>query len=159
MLFNKHFEPVRNYIYYKCGNIEQAEDIAQDAFVKLWDKCAKIILSTAKSYLYAICNNDLINQFEHKKVVLRHQNLNKSANIHLENPEYIFEMDEFKAKLEAAINKLSTKEREVFLLSRIDKKSYKEIAEITGITVKAVERRMSVAFIKLRELLGNDLKF
>lgn len=158
LLFNNHFEAARNYIYYKCGNIEQAEDIAQDAFIKLWDRCAKIIMETAKNYLYSICNNALLNQYEHKRVVLRHQKSNPNSDTHIENPEYLLEMDEFKIKLESAINQLSIKEREVFLLSRIDKKTYKEISEITGITVKAVERRMSIAFVKLRTLLGKNLK-
>ena len=157
-LFNTNFEAARNYIYYKCGNVAQAEDIVQDAFVKLWNRCAKIILDTAKSYLYRMCNNALLNQYEHQRVILRHRAVSKNES-HNENPEFVMEHKEFKDNLENAINQLSAKEREVFLLSRIDKKTYKEIAEISGITVKAVERRMSMSFIKLKELLGTDLKF
>lgn len=156
-IFNEHFEAARNYLYYKCGDLQQAEDLAQDAFVKLWRNCAKVIFETAKQYIFKICNNAFLNEVAHQKVILRHQSTNREDSNH-ESPDFIMEEEEFKTKLENAINGLSEKEREVFLLSRIDTKSYKEIAEITGITVKAVERRMSLAFVKLRELLGTEIK-
>ena len=46
------------------------------------------------------------------------------------------------------------KQREVFLLSRIDKKKYVEIADIVGVSVKAVEKRMSKALLTLKEQIG-----
>ncbi|CAL2093938.1 sigma-70 family RNA polymerase sigma factor [Tenacibaculum sp. 190524A05c] len=158
-LFNSHYETARNYIYYKCGNLQQAEDIVQDAFVKMWKKCAEVIFEKAKSLLYTICNNAMRNEFDHQKVVLRHRNTAIKAEKNNESPDFLLEMEDFRAKLESAISNLSDKEREVFLLSRIDKKTYKEIADITNISVKAVERRMSNAFINLRKVLGDHLKF
>ncbi len=156
-LFNTYYESVRNHLYYKCGDIQQAEDIVQDAFVKLWKRCADIIYDTAKSLIYKMCNNSLLNEFAHKKVVLRYENTPRD-DTNYESPDFIMETEEFRKKLEISISKLSPKEREVFLLSRIDKKTYKEIAEMTNISVKAVERRMSKAFITLRKLLGSDIK-
>ena len=157
-LFKAHYQTATNYIYYKCGNLQQAEDIVQDAFVKIWKRCADIIYETAKSFLFTICNNALRNEFKHQKVVLRHEAIPRD-NSDYETPDFIMETEDFRKQLENAIASLSSKEREVFLLSRIDKKTYKEIAEITGITVKAVERRMSNAFINLRKSLGGNLKF
>lgn len=157
-LFQAYYKTATNYIYYKCGNLHQAEDIVQDAFVKIWKRCAEVIYETARSFLYTICNNALRNEFEHQKVVLKHESIPKSDRNN-ESPDFILETEEFRNKLENAISGLSDKEREVFLLSRIDKKSYKEIAEITGISVKGVERRMSHAFINLRKTLGMHLKF
>ena len=58
-----------------------------------------------------------------------------------------------------AIASLPQKEREVYLLSRVEKKTYAEIAEILGLGVKAIERRMSKALLLLREVLGKELKF
>jgi RNA polymerase sigma-70 factor (ECF subfamily) len=157
-LFNTYYESATNYIYYKCGSMQQAEDIVQDAFVNIWKKCTEVIYDTARAFLYTICNNALRNEFAHQKVVLRYEAIPRNDK-NIESPDFILETEEFKNKLENAISNLSSKEREVFLLSRIDKKKYKEIAEITNITVKAVERRMSNAFINLRKTLGEDLKF
>ena len=72
-----------------------------------------------------------------------------------ENPEFLLEEKEFMDKLQNAISDLKEGQREVFLLSRIDKKTYKEIAEMLSISVKTVEKRMTLALKQLREKVGN----
>ncbi|MDC8004570.1 sigma-70 family RNA polymerase sigma factor [Aureisphaera galaxeae] len=156
-LFHDYYESATKYIYYKCGDLQQAEDIVQNVFIKLWKLCATISFSKAKAYIYRACNNLFLNEVEHKKVVLKHQKT-LVQNIDNESPDFLVEMDEFREKLMAAINTLAVREREVFLLSRVEKKTYKEISEMTGLTVKAIERRMSKALRELREQLGKEIK-
>ena len=60
------------------------------------------------------------------------------------------EEDEFKTRLEAAIGELPETQREVFLMNRIDKMTYNEIAEALGVSVKAIEKRMGKALKTLR---------
>jgi RNA polymerase sigma-70 factor (ECF subfamily) len=71
-----------------------------------------------------------------------------------ETPEFLLEEKEFLDKLQVAISDLKEGQREVFLLNRIDKKTYKEIAEMLEISVKAVEKRMHLALVQLREKVG-----
>lgn len=156
-LFHKFYEPVTKFIYYKCGDLQQAEDIVQNVFVKLWQLCATINFSKAKSYIYTACNNSFLNEVAHQKVILKHQKT-VSENTNYESPDFLIEIDEFREKLKIAISSLAVKEREVFLLSRVENKTYKEIAEITGLTVKAIERRMSKALKELRAQLGKEIK-
>ncbi|PHS10043.1 MAG: RNA polymerase subunit sigma-70 [Kordia sp.] len=156
-LFRNLYEPVTKYIYYKCGSLQQAEDIVQNVFIKLWKLCATVTFSKAKSYIYTACNNLFLNEVAHQKVVLKHQQ-SVLEHTDYESPDFLIEVDEFRVQLKNAINSLSVKEREVFLLSRIEKKTYKEIAEITGLTVKAIERRMSIALKAIKELLGKHIK-
>lgn len=153
-IFNKHSQTLRNYIYYKCGNTQQAEDIVQESYIKLWDNCSKIIFEKAKSFLYTVANNRFFNEIAHKKVVLEHQRKNVSLDRTNETPQFILEEEEFYIKLKKVIADLPEKQREVFLLSRIDKKKYTEIAEITGLSVKAVEKRMSKALLIIKEKIG-----
>lgn len=153
-VFNQHSQTLRNYIYYKCGDTQQAEDIVQEAYIKLWQNCAKVIFNKAKSYLFTVANNHFLNEVAHKKVVLDHQKQNNYTNSTSETPQFILEEKEFHEKLTKAIADLPEKQREVFLLSRIDKKKYSEIADIVGISVKAVEKRMSKALITLKEKIG-----
>ncbi len=155
-LFREHYESVRNHMYYKSGDMDLAEDLVQNAFVELWKRCADIQFNKAKSYIYKTCHNSFLNQVAHKKVVMKFEKNSKQIDYNQESPQYLMEVNEFKEKLETAISELSPKEREVFLLSRIDKKTYKEISDIIGITVKAVERRMSKALLQLRDALGNN---
>ena len=148
-LFNMYSKTLRNFIYFKCGDVDQAEDLTQDAFVKLWNNCAKVPFGKAKSYLYTVANNAFLNEVAHKKVVLKHQKALVSDVTH-ENPEFVYREKEFQEELNRAIANLSEKQREVFLLNRIEKKKYKEIAEMLNISVKAVEKRMHGALASLR---------
>lgn len=157
-IFRTHYEAVTRYIYFKCGDLQQAEDIVQNVFVKLWRLCSSVTFSKVKAYLYRAANNSFLNEKEHEKIVLRHLK-NVSNPVDHENPEYLIQMNEFHEKLKNAIASLPHKEREVYLLSRMEKKTYVEIAEITGLGVKAIERRMSKALLQLRDVLGKELKF
>ena len=56
-IFKLYSETIRNFIFYKCGDIQQAEDLTQEAFIKLWDNCAKVVFDKAKSFLYTVANN------------------------------------------------------------------------------------------------------
>lgn len=153
-VYNTHAKTLHNFMYYKCGDQDLAEDFVQEAYVKLWKNCAKVLFEKAKSYLFTVANNLFLNDYEHKKVVLRHQ---QEGAIHHtnESPEFLLEEKEFMIKLQTAIADLPEKQREVFLLNRIDKKKYREIGELLGISVKAVEKRMSLALKTLREQIGD----
>lgn len=153
-IFNNHSKILYNFVYYKCGDQQQAEDIVQDAFITLWKNCAKVEFNKAKSFLFTVARNLFLNEVAHKKIVLQHQAIPNMDSTNV-TPQYLLEEQEFMKKLQDAIASLPEKQREVFLLSRIDKKKYAEIAEITGVTVKAVEKRMSLALITLREKIGD----
>lgn len=157
-IFRNHYDSVTRYLYYKCGNLQQAEDIVQNVFIKLWELCATVSFSKVKSYIYRAVNNTFLNEKAHEKVVLKHLKT-KDTETDQATPEYLMEMEEFREKLKEAIANLPEKQREVYLLSRMEKKSYLEIADIVGIGVKGVERRISKALIQLREVLGKELKF
>ena len=153
-IYITHSKAIRNFIYYKCGDSQQAEDIVQNAFIKLWDNCSSVVFDKAKAFLYKVARNEFLNEVTHKKVVLQHQ-VYLAKDSTNETPQFLLEEQEFMIKLKRVIANLPEKQREVFLLSRIDKKKYSEISEIVGITIKAVEKRMSLALIIIREQIGN----
>ena len=155
IIFDNHSEVIRNFIYYKCGDMAQAEDITQDAFIKLWKNCKKVIFEKAKSFVMKVAQNAFYNELDHKKVVLKYNQQARPIRIDGQSPEFLIEEKEFMIKLQRSISKLPVKQREVFLLSRKDKKTYREIAEMIGLTQKAVERRMHLALVELREKLGD----
>ncbi|MEC7264659.1 MAG: sigma factor, partial [Bacteroidota bacterium] len=51
-IFRTHYEAVTRFVYYKCGDLQQAEDIVQNVFVKLWKLCSTVTFSKVKAYLY-----------------------------------------------------------------------------------------------------------
>ena len=68
-----------------------------------------------------------------------------------ESPEFLLEEKEYKQKLDNALDSLPENQRTTFLLNRIDGKKYAEIAEVEGVSVKAIEKRMHLALKALRE--------
>jgi len=153
-LFNEHANNLRNYLYYKFGNLEAAEDIVQESFIKLWQKCADVVIEKAKSFLYTIATNMFLNEKNHEKVVLKYQKIPQN-DVNNESPEFIMLENEYMLKLQKVLAALPDGQREVFLLNRIDKKKYKEIAVLLNISVKAVEKRMHNALLYVREKIGN----
>lgn len=153
-LFKKLSPSLYNFIYFKCGDEKQAEDLVQDAFIKLWKKCAKVPHAKAKSFLYTVCNNAFLNDYAHKKVVLKY-NSNITQKINEQTPEYLMEEKEFGERLQKAIEQLTEAQRTAFLMNRIEGKKYSEIAEILDISVKAVEKRISQALASLRKEVKN----
>ena len=155
--FNTNATLLRNYLYYKFGSLEDIDDIVQDSFIKLWDNCTKVTTETAKSYLFRIAINQSNSLLRHETVKLKHQKEVKQINNNTNNesPEYILEEKEFMVKLENAISSLPDRQREVFLLNRIEKKTYREIAELSSVSVKAIEKLMHKALLKLRIEIEN----
>lgn len=149
--FKSHAKALRNYLYYKFGNEDQAEDITQEAFIKLWQNCADVPLEKAKSYVYTIANNASLNVIAHQKVVLNYAKNSGKRESTNESPEFILEEDQFKTKLLNAIEKLNETQRVAFLMHRIDGKKYAEIATELNISIKAVEKRIHLALIELRK--------
>jgi len=151
-LFNQLYSPIKNFIYYKTGDIELADDIAQDTFIKIWEKRNEIRNETVKSLLYTIAGNLCKNRFEHQQVVFEFAN-NFQQNETSVSPEFELELKEFNDKLQNAIGKLKDKNRVVFLMNRIDGLTYKQIANNLGLSQKAIEKRMKNALDELKKTI------
>ncbi|UJH67370.1 RNA polymerase sigma factor [Allomuricauda sp. SCSIO 65647] len=153
-LFDLNSESLRNYLYYQCGDLQQAEDLVQDAFIKLWKNCKKILFEKARGFLFKVAKNAFYNQVDHQKVMLKYAK-RPQKNSNTETPEFQLEEKEFLERLQNAIANLPEGQREVFLLNRMDQMTYKEIAEFLGVSQKAVEKRMHKALVKLRKVVKN----
>lgn len=153
--FREHARALRNFLFYKFGNEEQAEDVVQEAFVKLWQNCAEVPPEKAKAFVYTVANNASLNHIAHQKVVLQYAKKNIHVHADSQDPEFLMEEDQFKVKLQRAIGNLTEAQRTAFLLHRIEGKKYQEIAEILGISVKAVEKRIHGALTELRKEIDN----
>jgi RNA polymerase sigma-70 factor (ECF subfamily) len=152
--FLKHSKLLHNFIYYKCGNTEMADDLVQDSFIKFWNNCNKVIPGKAKSFLYTIATNLFLNAYAKSKVSLNFKSTITKTSTN-ESPEFLLEEKEFGIKLQKALANLTEAQRTTFLMNRIDGKKYKEIAEILGISVKAVEKRIHNALVSLRKKIEN----
>lgn len=153
-VFSKIYErwsvPLHNFIYYKYGDQVNPEDKVQEAFLKLWKHCKDTPIDKAKSFLFTVINNLTLNELKHQKVVLKFQQVKPKEHTH-ETPEFVMQEREYLQKLENALARLPEGQRVAFLLNRVEGKKHQEIADILGISRKAVEKRIYTALEKLRE--------
>ncbi len=133
-----------------------AEDITQDTYVTLWQKCADTDPLTVKSFLYKIAGNKVIDHFRHQKVAMNYRTNKKSLVDHL-TPQFQLEEQEYKAYLDGVLSSIPEASRTVFMMSRIEKLKYAEIADRLQVSVKAVEKRMHKALIIIKNQLGRKL--
>lgn len=153
-VFDHNFKLLRNFLIYRFRDVERAEDIAQNAFVKLWENCGTLKPEQAKSFLYTTAIRLSLNQIKHDKVIANFEIQSKPKSTHQESPEFLLEETELKNRLEKAINELPEKQRTVFLMNRFDNQTYAEIAANLDLSVKAVEKRMHQALLSLRKVMG-----
>ncbi len=150
-VYEKYADDINRFFFYKYGNAVNAEEAVQEAFIKLWENCKTVPVDKAKSFLFTVANNLSLNKIKHEKVKLKYATSQNHKTKDTQDPAYKMEEEEFKLKLQAAINQLKPKLRSTFLMHRIDGKTYKEIAEIEQKSVKAIEKRMSQALSQLRD--------
>lgn len=157
-IYTAEVEKLRNHLYYKSGDLVIAEDLAQDSFIKLWKKCAEVVYETVLGFVYTVANHLLIDHFRAKKVALKFDKPEQSEIDH-EDPYFVMRTEEFREKIEEVISDLPEGQREAFLMNRIDKLTYKEIAERLDISTTAVEKRMSKALLKLKSSIEEFKNF
>lgn len=156
-LFKKLSEDLYRFLFYKFGPANNPRDMVQEAFSALWQNCHKVTITTAKSYLFTVANNKMLNDLDRKKTALSYQNENSLVKDHTnrESPEFVIEEKEYMNRLQKALDELTEDQRVTFMMNRVEGKKHKEIAEILGISRKAVEKRIYKALDVLREKLGD----
>jgi RNA polymerase sigma factor (sigma-70 family) len=148
-------------------NAEDAEEIVQDVFVEVFNAAHTFKgQSSISTWIYRIAVNKCLDALRYRKrkkrfaliVNLFKQDFAeaKHGNPHFEHPGILLENKEKSALLFAAIDTLPEQQKTAFVLSYVEELPQKEVAEILGISVKAVESLIQRAKGKLRkELLNN----
>lgn len=153
-LYEKYSKDLHNFLYYKYGESLNPNDKTQEAFIKLWENCKKVTSEKAKSFLFTVANNLVLNEIKHQKVVHRYQKI-KPKEYTNETPEYLLEQEEYLSQYQKALSNLKEDHRVAFTLSKIEGKKHAEIAELLGVTKKVVEYRIYSAFDQLKKELVN----
>ena len=115
-LYEKYAQSLSDILYYKYGALLNSSDKVQDAFIKMWENCTKVTTQTAKSYLYTIANNMMLNDVKHQKVVLNYQKV-KPKEYTNETPEFVMRKQQFLVLYKKVLSSLKPEQREAFILS------------------------------------------
>ena len=170
--FNKIFgEFQQKFIQFAMSyvnDIEVAEDIVVDGFMKTWENRESLFVETLKSYTLVIIKNKCLNYLRSQAIRNKvHSDLydhsqralnTRIATLEACDPEEVFSL-ETKERIDRAIDKLPEKTKDIFIRSRFFGEGYKEIAQEKGVTVKSVEFEISKATKLLRNYLKEYLTY
>lgn len=164
---NKEFEALFRMMYPKVKAFargllqseEDAEDVAQDVFIKLlkyphaWEN-----VETRSSYIYTLTKNQIFNLLKHRKIESKYQ-----ENIQFAAEEFYVSDDEIHNQLfakeirmlaELTIQRMPEQRRKVFVMSRVQKKTHAEIADELNLSVRTVERHIYLALSELKKIIS-----
>lgn len=151
MLFNFYCQRLINFARRYVVDIQIAENIVQDVFVRVWHHRVNLDPSRLiKSYLFKAVKNEALKERRHKDVETRSREKLIDLIVPDIDPEKELTADETNKEIHKAINELPDKCGEIFKMNRFDGLKYAEIAEVLNISEKTVETQMGRALKKLR---------
>lgn len=146
---------VRLFILSVLKNEQDADDITQDIFIRIWYK--RKFLSSVKNisaYIFKMTKNAVFDYLEHQSVDERYKTIVKNSyNIFSDDPHEIISTDELALLIQVTIDKMPDRRKEIFILSRFHGLTYKEIAQKLGISPKTVENQIALALAELKKLI------
>lgn len=152
-LFALFEKPILNYLYRLGRSRPLAEDLLQDAFLRVW-KAAPGWEPAAKvsTWIFRIAHNLYLNEAARR----REKPLDGADEASTQDPSDDLRRRELRAAVRKAVDALPEGEREVLLLSEFDGFKYAEIADVLGIPVGTVKSRMFSAVQRLKASLKDQ---
>ena len=156
--FDLNFPKVKTFAWQLLKSEEDAEDIAQDIFVKLWEK-PDLWLEREKldSYLYTVVRNHIYNFLKHKAVEYDYLDVAaekmQMAERGLPTPDDEFCAHELELFVQMALERMPEQRRRIFLMSREEGMTSPEIAAKLNISVRTVEQHIYKALQDLKKIV------
>lgn len=147
-IVEQYADRVFRYILKTIRDSERAHDLVQDSFEKLWRNTRDISYSKAKSYLFSIAHNTMVDMIrkENRQIVTDTAEMPESSH----SRQY----SDLKEILDEALNKLPEVQRSVILLRDYEGYSYEEIGEICHLTESQVKVYIYRARVFLKNYIG-----
>lgn len=162
VLIKSYLKPIYSFVYRYVGSEQEAEDITQEVFVKVWRNLKKFDRSKKfKTWIFSIAKNTSIDYLRKKKAIPFSNFKNEEGeNILIETltdpaplPNEIFERASIAEMLNSVMQQLSPKYRMVLFLRYNDHFNFREIAEALDEPINTIKSRHRRALILLKKLL------
>ena len=157
-LYQKYWQPLFISAYNVLKDKDACEDIIQDIFIQLWQKRESLSITTSLSaYLFTATRYQVFHSIR-KSAVREELFENIEERFVADAPDIPLYTKDLQERINAAVENLPEKCKEIYKLSREHQLSYKAIAARLKISSKTVENQLSIALKKLRSELS-DLMF
>ena len=155
ILFEKYHRRLYGFLYRLLKSTEDAEEIVQDTFVKIWESRHRFREEyTFESFLFKVAKNSFLNH-NRKKINTRvfQEQYGLMVDLTQDTTEDYLIFKETQEIIDSIINEMPPKRREIFILQKVDGLSRKEIAEKLGISVITVDSHLLKANANVKESL------
>lgn len=148
-IYNRYFRQLLRTAHNILDDQDLAQDVVQNVFISMWNKRGQVQIGQLKPYLHQATRYTVLKQIRERKqdqgFYLRLAQI--TTDIITDNPLLFKEQQQL---LQELIDTLPENCKETFRLSREENKTYKQIAEMLGISEKTVEKRISQALKHFR---------
>lgn len=152
-LYRKYFDRIYRFAISLVKLPEEAENIVQDAFLKLWVNRDRVDKgSSVRYYVFTITYHAAISVIRKKLKESDYiSELIRQPDTNPDDASVELEYNELELKLNTAIDKLPARQKEVYLLHRTEGLKYSEIADRLNLSVNTVENHMARAIRTIRK--------
>lgn len=160
MLYYKYVKKLLSFSYRHLRSKEDSEELIQSVFLKIWENRENLKKETSfQSYVFTITYNDICKNFRKRYYHQRFIQYTIEENIHsTNNAADIVEHNSLYDQIRIIVNNLPEKQKTIFMKSRVDGKSSKEIAEELGLSIGTVDNYISISLKLIRSrLLKEDI--
>jgi len=158
-IFDCYFRKIQQFVYRYIKETTQAEDVTQNIFIKLWEKKAGIDINKSfDGYIFTIAYRTVMDHFrqtDRNLLCSTSETFLQETIVSPSSSDELLNRHQLESLYEKALQTLPQKRKEIFLLSRHNGLSNKQIAERLNISVKTVENQMTAALSRLREFFAH----
>ncbi len=157
LLFTQYYQRLCFFANTFLRSTEEAEEVVADVFLTIWKNRKHLsVEKNFKAYLYVSVRHASLAMLKKRQPLFEDvEDILFSTNLLDDNdPGRILEHKELQHQLSVAIESLPSRCKQIFLMSRMEALTYREISEVLGIAEKTVENQLVKALSILRDCLG-----
>jgi RNA polymerase sigma-70 factor (ECF subfamily) len=152
-LYSRYWEPLYLYARRRLDDDQQAEDIVQDVFVRLWIRKEELEINDIAAYLHSAVRYTILSYLSRHRKGLTFFAPFETMLTDIDDPEQCMIAKQSLELMYAYIDTLSERKKQIFLMHITGRLSTKEIASMLGITQKAVQNQLGTALHGLKRSL------
>ncbi|MCP3981479.1 MAG: RNA polymerase sigma factor [bacterium] len=152
----EHKDRVHAYARMMLKNAAEAQDVAQEALVRLWTHRAKVDVEGSRAWLLRTTHNLCIDRIRKRKVRAEVADPDDALRAHADSgpgPAQLSAAGDLGRSIEKALKKLSEQDRAVVLMREVQQMPYDEIADVLGLPMGTLKARLHRARERLRQAL------
>lgn len=144
---SEYADNVYRFVVKNLGHEEDAKDVLQSSFEKLWINCSQVEFARSKSYLFTVAYHQMIDHIRKSKRIHLNAEFKEEARIQEHSPVGA------KSILQEALGRLNEIQKSLVMLKDYEGYSYEEIGEITGLNPSQVKVYLHRARTQLRSFI------